>query len=109
MKIKIEIIIIGMLLVSLSGCVNSNVYPGTFELGNPPTKTLELRDDGTYLLITAKENYAQKGTYVRRGNKIELTDALGFTGIVKITDKGLEEGDGSVWVRVPMATNTPLN
>lgn len=107
---KIEIIIIGLILVSLAGCVNSNsnVYPGTFEIGNPPTKTLELRDDGTYLLIIAKEKYAQKGTYVKRGDKIELTGALGFTGIVNITDRGLEEGDGSVWVRVPVATKTPL-
>ena len=105
---KIEIIIIGMLIVSLSGCINSNVYPGTFELDNPPTKTLELREDGTYLLIIAKEKYSQKGTYVRRGDKLELTGALGFTGIVNITDKGLEEGDGSVRIRVPMETKTPL-
>jgi hypothetical protein len=41
MKMKIEIIIIGMLLVSLSGCV-SNAYPGTFELGNPQPKLLSL-------------------------------------------------------------------
>ncbi len=104
---KIEIIIVGMLIASLSGCINSNVYPGIFELGNPPTKTLELRDDGTYLLFIANEKYSQKGTYVRKGDKIELTGALGFTGIVKITDKGLEEGDGSVWVRVPKETKTP--
>ncbi len=101
MKIKIEIMIIGMLLASLSGCVNSNVYPGTFKLGDPPTQTLELRDDGTYLLIPPDAKYTEKGSYVRRGDKIEFTDALGFTEIMTITEKGLLAKNGNLWVRVP--------
>lgn len=101
MKIKIEIIIIGMLLASLSGCVNSNVYPGTYKLGDPPTETLELREDGTYLYTPADVKYTEKGTYVRRGDKIELTGAFGITTIMNITDKGLVGNSGKLWVRVP--------
>lgn len=98
---KIEIIIIGIILVSLSGCVNANIYPGTFKLGDPPTQTLELRDDGTYLLIPAEAKYTEKGIYVKRGDKIEFTDALGFTEIMTITEKGLIGTNGNLWVRVP--------
>ena len=98
---KIELIIIGIILVSLSGCVNANIYPGTFKLGDPPTQTLELRDDGTYLLIPADAKYTEKGVYVKRGNKIEFRDALGFTEIMTITDKGLIGTNGNLWVRVP--------
>ncbi len=101
MKIKIEIIIVGMLLVSLSGCVNSNVYPGIFKLGDPPTQTLELRDDGTYLLIPADAKYTEKGVYVKRGNKLEFTDALGLTEIMTITEKGLLANNGNLWAKVP--------
>ena len=98
---KIEIIIIGMLLVSLSGCIDSNIYPGTFELGDPPTQTLELRDDGTYLLIPADAKYIEKGSYIKKGTKIEFTDALGFTEIMTITERGLVGTNGNLWVRVP--------
>ncbi|NJD76249.1 MAG: hypothetical protein FIB08_04030 [Candidatus Methanoperedens sp.] len=98
---KIETIIIGMLIVSLSGCINSNVYPGTFKLGDPPTQTLELRDDGTYLLIPVDTKYIEKGSYIKKGTKIEFTDALGFTEIMTITDQGLEGAKGNLWVRVP--------
>ncbi|KAB2945289.1 MAG: hypothetical protein OI860_00530 (plasmid) [Candidatus Methanoperedens sp.] len=98
---KIEIIIIGMLVVSLSGCVNANIYPGTFKLSVPPNQTLELRDDGTYLLIPADVKYTEKGSYIKKGPKIEFTDALGFTEIMTITDKGLLAANGNLWVRVP--------
>jgi hypothetical protein len=98
---KIELIIIGMLVVSLSGCVNANIYPGTFKSGNPPNQTLELRDDGTYLLIPADAKYTEKGVYVKRGNKIELTGAFGLTTIMNITDKGLIGNSGNLWARVP--------
>ena len=100
MKIKIEIIIIGMLLVSLSGCVNSNVYPGTFKLGDPPTQTLDLRDDGTYLLIPEDPTHTSKGTYVRRGDKIELTGVFGITSVMTISNTGLIDSDGDIWVKV---------
>ena len=98
---KIEIIIIGIILVSLSGCINANIYPGTFKLGDPPTQTLELRDDGTYLLIPADPTQTSKGTYVRRGDKIELTGAFGFTSIMTISKTGLVDIDGDIWARVP--------
>ena len=100
MKIKIEIITIGMLLVLLSGCVNSNVYPGTFKLGDPPTETLELRDDGTYLLTPADATHTSKGVYVRRGDKIELTGVFGITSIMTISKKGLIDPDGDVWIKI---------
>ncbi len=98
---RIEILILGMLIVSLSGCVSSNVYPGTFKLGDPPTQTLELRDDGTYLLIPEDPTHTSKGTYVRRGDKIELTGVFGLTSVMNITDKGLIGTNGNLWVRVP--------
>jgi hypothetical protein len=98
---KSEIIIIGIMLVFLSGCASSNVYPGTFKLGDPPTKTLELREDGTYLLIPVDVKYTEKGIYVKRENQIECTDAFGFTEIMTITDKGLIGRDGKLWVKVP--------
>jgi hypothetical protein len=98
---KIEIIIIGMLIVSLSGCMNANVYPGTFKLSGPPNQTLELRDDGTYLLIPADATYTSKGTYVRRGDKIELTGVFGLTSVMNITDKGLIGTNDDLWARVP--------
>ena len=98
---KIEIIIIGMLLISFSGCVNSNIYQGTFKLGDPPTQTLELRDDGTYLLIPADVTHTSKGTYVRKGDKIELTGVFGITSIMTISKTGLIDTDGDLWVKVP--------
>ncbi len=98
---KIGIIIIGIILVSLSGCVSANIYPGTFKLGDPPTQTLELREDGTYLLIPTEAKYTEKGSYIKKGTKIEFTDALGFTEIMTITDKGLIGTNGNLWVRVP--------
>ncbi len=98
---KIEIIIIGMLLVALSGCVNANTYPGTFKLGDPPTQTLELRDDGTYLLIPADTTHTSKGVYVRRGDKIELTGVFGITSIMTISKTGLIDPDGDIWAKVP--------
>ena len=98
---KIELIIIGIILVSLSRCVNANIYPGTFKLGDPPTQTLELRDDGTYLLISTEAKYTEKGSYIKKGTKIEFTDALGFTEIMTITDKGLIGTNGNLWVKVP--------
>ena len=98
---KIKIIIIGIILVFLSGCVNANIYPGTFKLGDPPTQTLELRDDGTYLLIPTDATHTSKGTYVRRGDKIELTGAFGFTSVMTISKTGLVDIDGDIWVRVP--------
>jgi hypothetical protein len=101
MKMKIEIIVIGIILVSLSGCVNANIYPGTFKLSGPPSQTLELRDDGTYLLIPADPTHTSKGTYVRRGDKIELTGAFGFTSIMTISKTGLVDIDGDIWVKVP--------
>jgi hypothetical protein len=88
-----------MLVVSLSGCVNANIYPGTFKLSGPTNQTLELRDDGTYLLIPADAKYIEKGVYVKRGDKIELTGAFGLTTIMNITDKGLIGNSGNLWER----------
>ena len=97
---KIEIIIFGIILVSLSGCVNANIYSGTFKSGNPPNQTLELRDDGTYLLIPADATHTSKGTYVRKGDTLELTGVFGLTSIMNITDKGLIGTNGNLWIKV---------
>ena len=90
-----------MLLVSLfSGCVSQDAYIGTFKLDKIPSKTLEIRDDGTYLLIPADPAFTQKGVYVKRDSTIEVTNALGFTSVMNITDDGLIEDNGDRWIRV---------
>ncbi len=90
-----------MLLASLfSGCVSQDVYIGTFKLDKTPTETLELREDGTYLLVPADPNFTEKGVYVKRGSTIEVTGALGYTSVMNITDYGLLEDNGDRWIRV---------
>lgn len=90
-----------MLFASLfSGCVSNNAYIGTYKLDKTPSKTLELREDGTYLLVPDDPKFTEKGVYVKRGSTIELTDALGFTSVMKITDDSLIEDNGERWIRV---------
>lgn len=90
-----------LLLASLfSGCVIQNIYTGTYKLDKTPSKTLELRDDGTYLLVPADSKFTQKGVYVKRDSTIEVTNALGFTSVMNITDYGLLEDNGDRWIRV---------
>ena len=90
-----------MLLVSLlSGCVSEDKYTGTFKLDKTPSDTLELREDGTYLLVPADPKFTEKGVYVKRGSTIEVTGMLGFTSVMNITDYGLIEDNGDRWVRV---------
>jgi hypothetical protein len=90
-----------MLLASLfSGCVNQDSYTGTFKLDKTPSKILDIRKDGTYLLVPADPKFTEKGAYVKRGSTIELTDALGFTNVMSITDYGLLEDNGDMWIQV---------
>lgn len=90
-----------VLLASLfSGCLSQDVYIGTFKLDKTPSETLEIRDDGTYLLVPEDSKYTQKGVYVKRGTTLEVTNALGFTSVMNITDDGLIEDNGDRWVRV---------
>ena len=90
-----------MLLASLfSGCLSQDVYIGTFKLDKTPSKTLEIREDGTYLLVPDDPKFTEKGVYVKRGYNLEVTDALGFTSVMKITDEGLVEDNGDRWIRV---------
>ncbi|KAB2946995.1 MAG: hypothetical protein MPEBLZ_03603 [Candidatus Methanoperedens nitroreducens] len=99
MKLKLFAAII--LLASLfSGCVSNNAYIGTYKLDKTPSKTLELREDGTYLLVPVDPKFTQKGVYVKRGSTIEITNALGFTSMMNITDDGLLEDNGDRWIRV---------
>jgi hypothetical protein len=98
---KIEIIIIGMLLVFLSGCVSSNVYPGTFRYEKDKSQSFELRADGTYIWNPGNPARIFKGTYVRKGDKVEISSILGNVRIMTITDKGLVDVDGELWARVP--------
>lgn len=91
---------VAMLLASLfSGCVSQDVYIGTFKLDKTPSKTLEIREDGTYLLVPEDSKYTQKGVYVKRGTTLEVTNALGFTSVMNITDEGLIEDNGDRWMR----------
>ncbi len=90
-----------LLLISLfSGCVSQEKYTGTFKLDKIPSDTLELREDGTYLLVPADPKFTEKGVYVKRGSTIEITGALGFTSLMNITDYGLLEDNGDRWIRI---------
>lgn len=94
-----------MLLASLfSGCLSQDIYIGTYTLDKTPTKTLEIRDDGTYLLVPEDSEYTQKGVYVKRASTIEVINALGFTSVMNITDEGLIEDNGERWIRVTQST-----
>jgi hypothetical protein len=98
---RFKLFTVMMILVSLfSGCVSQNAYTGTFKLDKTPTDTLELREDGTYLLVPADPKFTEKGVYVRRGSAIEVTGMLGFTSVMNITDYGLLEDNGDRWIRV---------
>ena len=77
-----------------------HVYIGTYKLDKTPTKTLEIREDGTYLLVPEDSKYTQKGVYVKRGTTIEVTNVLGFTSVMNITDDGLIEDNGDRWIQV---------
>ncbi len=99
MKIKLFVTVI--LLASLfSGCVSQDKYTSTFKLDKTPSKTLELREDGTYLLVPDDPKFTSKGVYVKRGSTIEITGMLGFTSVMNITDYGLLEDNGDRWIRV---------
>ncbi len=90
-----------ILLASLfSGCVGQDTYAGTFKLDKTPSNTLELREDGTYLLVPADPKFTEKGTFTKHGSTIEVTDALGFTSVMNISDYGLLEDNGDRWSRV---------
>ncbi|HYN44526.1 MAG TPA: hypothetical protein VER35_00865 [Candidatus Limnocylindrales bacterium] len=90
-----------MMFASLfSGCVSQDAYIGTYKLDKTPTDTLELREDGTYLLVPADPKFTEKGVYVKRSSTIEITGMLGSTSVMNITDEGLIEDNGDRWIRV---------
>jgi hypothetical protein len=98
---RFELFAVVMLLGSLfSGCVTNDASIGTYKLDKTPSKTLELREDGTYLLVPADPKFTEKGVYVKRGSTIEVTGMLGFTSVMNITDYGLLDNDGDMWIRV---------
>ncbi len=98
---KFNIFAVVILLASLfSGCVTNDAYIGTYKLDKTPSKILELRDDGTYLLIPDDSKFTSKGVYVKRGSILEVTGMLGFTSVMNITDYGLLEDNGDRWIRV---------
>ncbi len=98
---RFKLIAAAMLLASLfSGCVAQDTYIGTYRLDKTPSKTLELREDGTYLLIPSDPKFTSKGVYVKRGSTIEVTGMLGFTSVMNITDYGLLEDNGDRWIKV---------
>ncbi len=90
-----------ILLASLfSGCLSHDANIGTFKLDKTPSETLEIREDGTYLLTPDNLKYTEKGVYVKRGSTIEVTGALGLTAVLNITEYGLIEKNGDRWIRV---------
>jgi len=89
-----------LLAFLFSGCVSNNAYIGTYKLDKTPSKTLELREDRTYLLVPDDPKFTEKGVIVKRGSTIEVTDALGLTSVMHITDYGLLEDNGDRWIRV---------
>ncbi|PWB49326.1 MAG: hypothetical protein C3F06_14340 [Candidatus Methanoperedenaceae archaeon] len=98
---RFELFAVVMLLTSLSsGCLSQDDYIGTYRLDKTPSKTLEIREDGTYLLVPEASGHTQKGVYIKRGTTLEVTNVLGFTSVMNITDKGLVEDNGDRWVRV---------
>ena len=98
---RFKLFVAVMLLAFLfSGCVTNDVYIGTYKLDKTPSKTLEIREDGTYLLVPADPKFTEKGVYVKRGSTMEVTDPLGFTSVMNITDDGLIEDNGERWIRV---------
>ncbi len=98
---RLKLFVVAILLASLlSGCVSPDKYTGTFKLDKTPSKTLELREDGTYLLVPDDPKFTSKGVYVKRGSTIEVTGMLGFTSVMNITDYGLLEDNGNRWMRV---------
>ncbi len=98
---RFELFAAVILLASLfSGCINQSTYVGTFKLDKTPSKTLEIREDGTYLLVPADPAFTQKGVYIKSGSAIEVTNALGFTSVMNITNDGLIEDNGDRWIRV---------
>ena len=98
MRFKLFAVVI-LLAFLFSGCVSEDAYIGTFKLDKTPSKTLEIREDGTYLLVPADPAFTQKGVYVKRDSNIEVTNALGFTSVMNITDEGLIEDNGDRWIR----------
>lgn len=65
---RFELFAAVMLLASLfSGCLSQDEYIGTYRLDKIPSKTLEIREDGTYLLVPEGSGHTQKGVYVKRG------------------------------------------
>ncbi len=98
---RFKIFAVLLLVASLfSGCIGQDKYTGTFKLDKTPSDTLELRADGTYLLVPADPRFTEKGVYVKRGSTIEVTGALGFTSVMNITDYGLLEDNGDRWIRI---------
>ena len=91
---KYIIFFIGIVLLFCAvGCIHLECT-GTYELDKT---TLVLRDDYTYLYVSKDSDTAQRGTFGIYNNKIELTNILGMTTILTITEDGLMDDEGKVW------------
>lgn len=98
---RFELFSVVILLASMFyGCVTSESHIGIYKLDKTPSDTLELREDGTYILVPADSRFTEKGVYVKRGSTIEVTGALGFTSVMTITEYGLLEDNGDRWIRI---------
>ena len=93
---KYIILVIGIVLsLCVSGCINLEVS-GVYELDGA---TMALRDDNTYLYVP-DSGISQKGTFEIYDNNLELTNVLGMTTILTITEDGLVDDKGKLWRKI---------
>jgi hypothetical protein len=88
-----KIIIISVIIIFLSGCIDNSIY-GTYSYLN---SKLVLQEDGTYLYFPEIAGVPQKGSFSQNGNHIQITNVLGMTTILIITEDGLVDDKGKLW------------
>jgi hypothetical protein len=92
---KIILISTLVLVLLLSGCVDSSIY-GTYTFNGA---IIRLQEDNTYL-YTPANGFMQKGTFTQNGDEIQLTSAFGTAVVMKIVQNGLVVTDGNEkWVK----------
>ena len=88
-----KIIIVSVIILLISGCIDNSVY-GTYSYLN---SKLILQEDGTYLYFPVFPGVSQKGSFSQNGNDIQITNVLGMTTILTITEYGLVDDHDKLW------------
>jgi hypothetical protein len=83
------------IILLLSGCITSSVC-GVYGFDGA---ILVLHDDQTYLYTPKDSDTIQKGTFGIYDHKVELTNVLGMTTTLTITNDGLVDDKGKLWRR----------